>query len=92
MPEARRQTASGGDCGMSTTYPTTLAPSATDHQGTAPGASVCRSPFWSILSSPSERSRSTWQRVAVGLERGQRFIMGFLQADFTSRWNDIYRG
>ena len=33
-----------------------------------------------------------WQRVAVGLERGQRFIMGFLQPDFTSRWNDIYRG
>lgn len=33
-----------------------------------------------------------WQRVAVGLERGQRFIMGFLQPDFASRWNDIYRG
>jgi phosphonate transport system permease protein len=33
-----------------------------------------------------------WQRVSVGLERGQRFIMGFLQPDFTSRWSDIYRG
>ncbi|MEM9032383.1 MAG: phosphonate ABC transporter, permease protein PhnE [Pseudomonadota bacterium] len=33
-----------------------------------------------------------WQRVSIGLERGQRFIMGFLQPDFTSRWNDIYRG
>ena len=33
-----------------------------------------------------------WQRVAVGLERGQRFIMGFLQPDFTSRWGDISRG
>ncbi|KPQ10638.1 MAG: phosphonate ABC transporter, permease protein PhnE [Saliniramus fredricksonii] len=33
-----------------------------------------------------------WERVIVGLERGQRFIMGFLQPDFTSRWNDIYRG
>ncbi|SIS97001.1 phosphonate transport system permease protein [Roseivivax lentus] len=33
-----------------------------------------------------------WQRVSVGLERGQRFIMGFLQPDFTSRWNDISRG
>ncbi len=33
-----------------------------------------------------------WNRVAVGLERGQRFIMGFLQPDFTSRWNDISRG
>lgn len=33
-----------------------------------------------------------WQRVSIGLERGQRFIMGFLQPDFTSRWGDIYRG
>lgn len=33
-----------------------------------------------------------WQRVAIGLERGQRFIMGFLQPDFTSRWADISRG
>ncbi|QFS81840.1 Phosphate-import permease protein PhnE [Roseivivax sp. THAF40] len=33
-----------------------------------------------------------WERVSIGLERGQRFIMGFLQPDFTSRWNDIARG
>ena len=33
-----------------------------------------------------------WQRVMIGLERGQRFIMGFLQPDFTSRWNDISQG
>jgi phosphonate transport system permease protein len=33
-----------------------------------------------------------WERVAIGLERGQRFIMGFLQPDFTSRWGDIARG
>ena len=33
-----------------------------------------------------------WGRVADGLERGQRFVMGFLQPDFTSRWNDIARG
>ncbi|MEM6382893.1 MAG: phosphonate ABC transporter, permease protein PhnE [Pseudomonadota bacterium] len=33
-----------------------------------------------------------WARVSIGLERGQRFIMGFLQPDFASRWNDIYRG
>ncbi|MEM9813735.1 MAG: phosphonate ABC transporter, permease protein PhnE, partial [Pseudomonadota bacterium] len=31
-----------------------------------------------------------WQRVSIGLERGQRFVLGFLQPDFTSRWNDIY--
>ncbi|WOI56305.1 phosphonate ABC transporter, permease protein PhnE [Palleronia sp. LCG004] len=33
-----------------------------------------------------------WQRVAVGMERGQRFVAGFLQPDFVSRWNDILRG
>jgi phosphonate transport system permease protein len=33
-----------------------------------------------------------WQRVAVGLERGQRFVAGFLQPDFTTRWRDISTG
>jgi phosphonate transport system permease protein len=33
-----------------------------------------------------------WARVYQGLERGQRFIMGFLQPDFTSRWSDIGKG
>lgn len=33
-----------------------------------------------------------WVRVAEGLERGQRFVMGFLQPDFTSRWTDIRQG
>jgi phosphonate transport system permease protein len=33
-----------------------------------------------------------WQRVLVGLERGQRFVAGFLQPDFTSRWRDISAG
>jgi phosphonate transport system permease protein len=33
-----------------------------------------------------------WARIAIGLERGQRFVMGFLQPDFTSRWGDISRG
>ena len=33
-----------------------------------------------------------WARVAAGLERGQRFVMGFLQPDFTSRWTDIRQG
>ncbi|MEE4119411.1 MAG: phosphonate ABC transporter, permease protein PhnE [Paracoccaceae bacterium] len=33
-----------------------------------------------------------WARVAAGLERGQRFVMGFLQPDFVSRWGDISRG
>ena len=33
-----------------------------------------------------------WARVYEGLERGQRFVMGFLQPDFTSRWTDINQG
>ncbi len=33
-----------------------------------------------------------WARVAVGLERGQRFIAGFLSPDFTTRWRDISTG
>lgn len=33
-----------------------------------------------------------WARVYEGLERGQRFVMGFLQPDFTSRWRDISTG
>jgi len=33
-----------------------------------------------------------WTRMAIGVERGQRFITGFLQPDFTSRWRDISTG
>ncbi|MCH8532782.1 MAG: phosphonate ABC transporter, permease protein PhnE [Saccharospirillum sp.] len=33
-----------------------------------------------------------WGRVVEGVERGQRFIAGFLQPDFTTRWRDISRG
>ena len=33
-----------------------------------------------------------WLRIWEGLERGQRFVLGFLQPDFTSRWNDIQKG
>ena len=33
-----------------------------------------------------------WQRVTEGMERGQRFIMGCLPPDFTSRWRDISQG
>ncbi|RZU98202.1 phosphonate ABC transporter, permease protein PhnE [Spiribacter vilamensis] len=33
-----------------------------------------------------------WQRVVVGLERGQQFAMGFLQPDFMSRGDAIVRG
>jgi len=33
-----------------------------------------------------------WQRVIQGLDRGGAFVMGFLQPDFTSRWDDILIG
>jgi phosphonate transport system permease protein len=33
-----------------------------------------------------------WARIAAGAERGLRFIGGFLQPDFTSRWRDISSG
>ena len=33
-----------------------------------------------------------WTRVAEGMERGWRFIKGFLSPDFTSRWKDISNG
>lgn len=33
-----------------------------------------------------------WARVYAGLERGWRFIEGFLRPDFTSRWGDIRTG
>lgn len=33
-----------------------------------------------------------WQRAYEGLERGWRFIDGFLRPDFISRWKDIYNG
>jgi phosphonate transport system permease protein len=33
-----------------------------------------------------------WARVADGMERGWRFVQGFLAPDFTSRWRDISQG
>ena len=33
-----------------------------------------------------------WMRVYQGLERGWRFIEGFLRPDFTTRWSDISQG
>jgi phosphonate transport system permease protein len=33
-----------------------------------------------------------WARIADGWERGLRFIGGFLQPDFTTRWRDISAG
>ncbi|MBN9317883.1 MAG: phosphonate ABC transporter, permease protein PhnE [Devosia sp.] len=33
-----------------------------------------------------------WARIADGAERGLRFVAGFLQPDFTSRWRDISIG
>lgn len=33
-----------------------------------------------------------WARVYEGLDRGWRFLQGFLVPDFTSRWGDIVQG
>lgn len=33
-----------------------------------------------------------WARVYAGLDRGWRFVEGFLQPDFTSRWSAISKG
>ncbi len=33
-----------------------------------------------------------WTRVAEGMERGWRFVKGFLTPDFTTRWSDISKG
>jgi phosphonate transport system permease protein len=33
-----------------------------------------------------------WARVIDGLERGGRFIAGFLQPNFSTRWDDILQG
>lgn len=33
-----------------------------------------------------------WLRIYEGLERAQRFIGGFLQPDFSTRWRDISAG
>ncbi len=33
-----------------------------------------------------------WARIAEGMERGLRFVQGFLIPDFTSRWTDIQQG
>lgn len=33
-----------------------------------------------------------WARVIAGMDRAQRFIAGFLQPDFTTRWRDISNG
>jgi len=33
-----------------------------------------------------------WERLVLGLERGGAFVAGFLQPDFTSRWDDIVLG
>ncbi len=33
-----------------------------------------------------------WTRVIAGLDRGWQFVLGFLQPDFTARWEDVLIG
>ena len=35
---------------------------------------------------------ANWERIIAGAERGMRFVQGFLQPNFTTRWSDIYGG
>lgn len=35
---------------------------------------------------------ANWERIAAGMERGMRFVQGFLQPNFTARWSDISGG
>lgn len=46
--------------------------------------------IWFVLAVSS--IEVNWVRVAEGLERGWRFIKGFLNPDFTTRWKDISAG
>jgi phosphonate transport system permease protein len=72
-------------------YPTTLASPAADRQGPAlADRDADRHLVYLVLAVGSVEVN--WARVYDGLERGQRFIMGFLQPDFTSRWRDISQG
>lgn len=62
---------------------------------------IIRSRFWRIvlalgaiiyLALALNTVEVNWTRVAEGMERGQRFVMGFLTPDFTTRWRDISQG
>ena len=44
------------------------------------------------LFEPVDECRDAIERVYAGLERGWRFVQGFLQPDFTTRWTDISQG
>lgn len=44
------------------------------------------------LAAATSTLKVNWLRVYEGLDRGWRFIQGFLTPDFTSRWTDISQG
>jgi phosphonate transport system permease protein len=75
----------------STRYPTTWTrpPQIFKHRGWRIGLQIGVL-LWFVLAIGS--IDANWERIAAGMERGLRFVQGFLQPDFTSRWSDIYGG
>ncbi|MEQ3622943.1 MAG: phosphonate ABC transporter, permease protein PhnE [Marinobacter sp.] len=62
---------------------------------------LLKNPFWRrvfyvgaviYLTLALQTVEVNWMRVYEGLERGWRFVEGFLVPDFTSRWTDIRAG
>jgi phosphonate transport system permease protein len=74
-----------------TAYPTTWKrpPQILKHRGWRIGLQIAVL-VWFVLAVGT--IDANWERIAAGAERGLRFVQGFLQPDFTSRWSDIYGG
>ncbi len=74
-----------------TSYPTTWKrpPQIFKHRGWRIGLQIGVL-VWFVLAIGS--IDANWERIIAGAERGLRFVQGFLQPDFTSRWSDIRGG
>ncbi|MGO4909061.1 phosphonate ABC transporter, permease protein PhnE [Pseudorhodobacter sp. W20_MBD10_FR17] len=74
-----------------TQYPTTWTrpPQIFKHRGWRIGLQIGVL-VWFVLAIGS--IDANWERIAAGMERGMRFVQGFLQPNFTSRWSDISTG
>lgn len=72
-------------------YPTTWArpPQIFKHRGWQIVLKICVL-AWFVLAIGS--IDANWERITAGMERGLRFVQGFLQPDFSSRWSDISTG
>ncbi|WP_180900261.1 phosphonate ABC transporter, permease protein PhnE [Martelella soudanensis] len=74
-----------------TTYPTTWKrpPQVFTHRGWRIGLQIGFA-AWFVLALAT--LDPNWARIVEGWSRGARFLVGFLQPDFTSRWSDISKG